>query len=194
MTGVASPTVVVCGCSTSSSRSAARSATAPGRAAVRRDAVELADAARSARLRALRVARAVARPALRRMRGKAARVRSGARAAIVYDARARALVRAWKEHGRRRLAREAADARRGGRSGARRRTASCPVPGDPERAWHRGDVPPRALATELGRIWALPARSTCSSASGRLDSAGSRSTSGAATSAGASHARGGRPA
>ena len=31
-----------------------------------------------------------------------------------------------------------------------------PVPGDPERAWHRGDVPARALAAELGRIWTLP--------------------------------------
>ena len=30
-----------------------------------------------------------------------------------------------------------------------------PVPGDPERAWHRGDVPARALATELARIWTL---------------------------------------
>ena len=30
-----------------------------------------------------------------------------------------------------------------------------PVPGDPERALRRGDVPSRALAIELGRIWAL---------------------------------------
>jgi predicted amidophosphoribosyltransferase len=30
------------------------------------------------------------------------------------------------------------------------------VPGDRERAWHRGDVPARALAAELGRIWELP--------------------------------------
>lgn len=36
--------------------------------------------------------------------------------------------------------------------------AACvvPVPGDPERAWRRGDIPSRALAVELGRIWALP--------------------------------------
>jgi predicted amidophosphoribosyltransferase len=31
-----------------------------------------------------------------------------------------------------------------------------PVPGDPERAWRRGDIPSRALAIELGRIWSLP--------------------------------------
>jgi predicted amidophosphoribosyltransferase len=77
---------------------------------------------------------------------------AAARSAIVYDANARALVRAWKERGRRRLALEAATL-----------VASVvtrplvdglvPVPGDPERAWQRGDVPARALATELGRIW-----------------------------------------
>ena len=80
---------------------------------------------------------------------------ASARSAIVYDARARALVRAWKERGRRRLAREAATL-----------VASVvprpvvdglvPVPGDPERAWQRGDVPARALATELGRMWDVP--------------------------------------
>jgi predicted amidophosphoribosyltransferase len=75
-----------------------------------------------------------------------------ARSAIVYDASARALVRNWKERGRRRLAREAAllvaealpapgDA------------CLVPVPGDPERAWHRGDVPARALARELAALW-----------------------------------------
>ena len=73
----------------------------------------------------------------------------------MYDARARALVRAWKERGRRRLARDAAAL-----------VASVvlrpavdglvPVPGDPERAWQRGDVPARGLASELGLIWALP--------------------------------------
>ena len=31
-----------------------------------------------------------------------------------------------------------------------------PVPGDPERAWRRGDVPPRRLALELGRRWGMP--------------------------------------
>lgn len=74
------------------------------------------------------------------------------RSAIVYDAKARTFVRAWKEHGRRRLAREAAaivvevvaplsvD-------------ALVPVPGDPERAWERGDVPARALAREIASAW-----------------------------------------
>jgi predicted amidophosphoribosyltransferase len=72
----------------------------------------------------------------------------------VYDAGARALVRAWKERGRRRLAREAAaivvevvpltsvD-------------ALVPVPGDPERARERGDVPAQALASELARLSGL---------------------------------------
>jgi predicted amidophosphoribosyltransferase len=80
---------------------------------------------------------------------------SGARSAIVYDARARALVRAWKEHGRRRLAREAAELVT---EVVQAPATAClvSVPGDPERAWHRGDVPARALATELGQIWALP--------------------------------------
>jgi predicted amidophosphoribosyltransferase len=78
-----------------------------------------------------------------------------ARSAIVYDERARALVRAWKERGRRGLAREAA----GLVSGVvPRPPVEClvPVPGDAERAWRRGEVPPRTLAVELGRLWELP--------------------------------------
>ena len=31
-----------------------------------------------------------------------------------------------------------------------------PVPGDPERAWQRGDVPAHGLASERGQLWALP--------------------------------------
>jgi predicted amidophosphoribosyltransferase len=31
------------------------------------------------------------------------------------------------------------------------------VPGDPERAWERGDVAPRALAKVLSRLWEAPA-------------------------------------
>jgi predicted amidophosphoribosyltransferase len=79
-----------------------------------------------------------------------------ARAAIVYDERARALVRAWKEHGLRRLAAYAAalveevvprpDV-----------DALVHVPGDPERAWRRGAVAPRSLARSLGEAWGLPA-------------------------------------
>ena len=62
-----------------------------------------------------------------------------ARSALVYDARARALVREWKERGRRGLAGEAAalveevvprpDV-----------AALVHVPGDPERAWNRGRI------------------------------------------------------
>jgi predicted amidophosphoribosyltransferase len=33
-----------------------------------------------------------------------------------------------------------------------------PVPGDPQRAWRRGDVPARSLAAELASLWALPVR------------------------------------
>ena len=31
------------------------------------------------------------------------------------------------------------------------------VPGDPERAWKRGDVPPRGLALALSRLWGIEA-------------------------------------
>ncbi len=77
-----------------------------------------------------------------------------ARSAIVYDERARTLVRSWKERGQRRLAAEAA--------ALVAEMISIPeidllvhVPGDPERAWKRGDVPPRRLALELSRLWEI---------------------------------------
>ena len=81
---------------------------------------------------------------------------ASARAAIVYDERARKLVRAWKESGRRGLARDAA---------AIVATAIprppidmlVHVPGDPERARQRGSVPPRGLAEALAREWGVPA-------------------------------------
>jgi predicted amidophosphoribosyltransferase len=73
----------------------------------------------------------------------------------VYDERARTLVRSWKEHGLRRLATEAA--------GLVAEVVAAPnvdvlthVPGDPERALERGDVPPRALAAALALLWATP--------------------------------------
>ncbi len=79
-----------------------------------------------------------------------------ARAAIVYDERARAFVREWKERGRRGLAREAAT--------LVSEVIPQPqvdvlthVPGDPERAWKRGDVAPSALARALVGIWGAPA-------------------------------------
>jgi predicted amidophosphoribosyltransferase len=79
-----------------------------------------------------------------------------ARSAIVYDERARTIVRAWKEHGLRRLAMDAAalvaeviappDV-----------DALAHVPGDPERAWQRGSVAPRGLAVALSHLWQTPA-------------------------------------
>jgi ComF family protein len=78
-----------------------------------------------------------------------------ARGAIVYDAHARALVRAWKEGGRRRLAREAAELVAEVVAGAEV-DVLVPVPSDPERGWKRGHAPPRELARELGRIWRVP--------------------------------------
>jgi predicted amidophosphoribosyltransferase len=70
----------------------------------------------------------------------------------VYDERARKLVSAWKESGRRGLAREAAalvldlvprpDVE-----------VVVHVPGDPERARERGSVPPRDLARALAGAW-----------------------------------------
>jgi predicted amidophosphoribosyltransferase len=74
-----------------------------------------------------------------------------ARSAIVYDARARVFVRCWKERGRRRLAREAAALV--AEAIAKHDALLVSVPGDPERAWHRGDVPARALARELASLW-----------------------------------------
>ena len=78
-----------------------------------------------------------------------------ARAAIVYDERARAFVRSWKEHGLRRLAGEAAElvAEQLAPPDA---DVLVPVPGDPERAWKRGDVPPRGLARALAEQWGIP--------------------------------------
>jgi predicted amidophosphoribosyltransferase len=74
----------------------------------------------------------------------------------VYDEGARALVSSWKEKGRRGLAGEAAV--------LVTEVVAAPavdvlthVPGDPERALERGDVPPRALAEALGALWSIPA-------------------------------------
>lgn len=79
-----------------------------------------------------------------------------ARAAIVYDEGARALVRTWKEHGRTRLARDAA--------GLVVESLTpptvdllVPVPSDPERRLERGRAAPQSLARELGRAWGIPA-------------------------------------
>lgn len=79
---------------------------------------------------------------------------AGARSAIVYDGQARRFVRSWKERGWRRLACEAA-ALVAEVLPRPRVDALLAVPGDPERAWRRGDVPSQALAKELARIWGL---------------------------------------
>jgi predicted amidophosphoribosyltransferase len=73
----------------------------------------------------------------------------------VYDARARAFVREWKERGRRSLAEEAA-ALLAEVLPRPESEALAFVPGDPERALRRGDVAPRRLALELSRLWELP--------------------------------------
>jgi len=73
---------------------------------------------------------------------------------VVYDDRARLFARAWKERGRRGLADEAAGliAEVVARPAA---DALVPVPGDPERALERGDVPPRGLAAALSGVWGI---------------------------------------
>ena len=78
-----------------------------------------------------------------------------ARSALVYDASARALVREWKERGRRGLAEEAAELvdEVVPRPDVE---ALVHVPGDPERAWKRGTVAPRGLARALAARWCVP--------------------------------------
>lgn len=66
------------------------------------------------------------------------------------------LVRAWKERGRRNLARAAADLVLDVVPRPEV-DALTHVPGDPERARERGSVPPRALARALAGPWGLPA-------------------------------------
>jgi predicted amidophosphoribosyltransferase len=80
---------------------------------------------------------------------------ASARAAILYDAPARRLVQAWKEHGQRRLAREAA-ALVADVLARPDVVALAFVPADADRALHRGHRPAEALARELGRLWELP--------------------------------------
>jgi ComF family protein len=79
-----------------------------------------------------------------------------ARAALVYDERARSLVHEWKERGRRRLAEDAAALVAEIVARPDKVDALAYVPGDPERAWRRGDVGPRRLAAALGHLWELP--------------------------------------
>jgi ComF family protein len=78
-----------------------------------------------------------------------------ARGAVVYDARARPLVSAWKERGRRDLAGPLATivAEVIARPGVDVITF---VPGDRERGRARGHVPAARLADVLGDLWGLP--------------------------------------
>lgn len=78
-----------------------------------------------------------------------------ARAAIVYDVRARALVRGWKEGGRRDVARWAA-ARVAEVVPRPEAAALVPVPGDRDRTLRRGHVTARGLARELATLWEVP--------------------------------------
>jgi predicted amidophosphoribosyltransferase len=78
-----------------------------------------------------------------------------ARAAVVYDERARRFVAAWKEHAQRRLAQDAADLVV--ETLARPQVATLAfVPADSERVLERGHRPAEALARTLGRLWDLP--------------------------------------
>jgi len=80
-----------------------------------------------------------------------------ARAAILYDDRARLLVRAWKERGLRDLALVAAGLVT---AVVPRPTADALafVPGDRDRGLRRGHSTPERLARELGVLWELPAQ------------------------------------
>ena len=80
---------------------------------------------------------------------------ASARAAILYDGRARRVVSAWKERAQRRLARVAAEIV------AETLPRPCVaalafVPADRERTLERGHRPTEALARELGALWELP--------------------------------------
>jgi predicted amidophosphoribosyltransferase len=78
-----------------------------------------------------------------------------ARAAVVYDAEVRRLVAAWKEHGLRRLADDAA-ALVVERLPPPAAAAVTFVPPDPHRALQRGYHPARRLAEALAERWELP--------------------------------------
>jgi predicted amidophosphoribosyltransferase len=79
---------------------------------------------------------------------------ASARAAVVYDGPARALVTAWKERGLRSLARPAADVVAAAVPRPRAAVATF-VPGDADRVRWRGVNPAETLARELARRWEL---------------------------------------
>jgi len=79
---------------------------------------------------------------------------ASARAAVLYDGPARALVRAWKEHGVRRVAALAAELVT---AHIERPPADviAYIPPDPARQLHRAAHPAQALAVELAARWQL---------------------------------------
>jgi competence protein ComFC len=78
-----------------------------------------------------------------------------ARAAVVYDQSARALVGAWKERGQRSIAGLAAEVVVGAIEPPAR-TVLVPVPPDADRGLKRGHHPAKRLAHELAAQWDLP--------------------------------------
>jgi len=80
---------------------------------------------------------------------------ASARAAVAYDARVRAIVAGWKEHGLRRLAVLAADAVAAQLSRPDV-DALVYVPPDRDRGLKRGHHPAERLARELGERWRVP--------------------------------------
>ena len=79
-----------------------------------------------------------------------------ARGAVLYDPRAKAFVRVWKEHGRRDLANLAARLVAGVVPRIEADVITF-VPGDRDRSLRRGHSPPERLAHELATLWDLPA-------------------------------------
>lgn len=79
---------------------------------------------------------------------------ASARAAVAYDEPVRALVRAWKEQGLRRIATLAADVVEE-RLKAPTRGVLTAVPPDPDRKLKRIDQPAGQLAADLARRWSL---------------------------------------
>jgi len=90
---------------------------------------------------------------------------ASARAALLYDRVARALVLAWKDRGRRDLTRMLAHlvdtvvpVVAAGTDGQAAPALVTFVPGDRDRVLKRGHSPPEKLALELAALWHLPLR------------------------------------
>ena len=147
-------TVGACGCSIWCCPERCAVCEAPGRALC--DACRaIADETRASGVRAVRCARPVARASLCRVLGKAARVRRArARRSSTTRTPGRSFGRGRSVVGAGSRVRPRHSLRASSR--ARSVDGLVPVPGDPERAWQRGDVPARGLATELARIWDVP--------------------------------------